>query len=127
MAKSKKAEVIALKLRGLSNRTVAKATKSCPKTVKKYLEHPDATRKVGSGRKTTIPKDDIGAAIKADPEKSIRQHGQDFNISEGSIRRVMKKQGLKSRAKVKKPALSKNLQERRLVKAKKALNKLKKG
>ncbi len=80
MVPNKKADILKLKLCGLSNQEVAKKLGSSRKTGNKYVNDPGKDRKVGSGRRVSLIVSDI---LKATIRIAISQIGENTTGDKG--------------------------------------------
>lgn len=71
--------------------------------------------------------DTIANKLKKERNVSIQQHARSLGVGVATVSRAMKAKGIKSRANVKKPALSVKLHTKRHIVAKKAVSRLKSG
>ena len=99
-AKEKRGAVIALHNEGVSSSEIAKGHKMYVVTVCKQIKHynklvtlDDRPR---SGRPVTATtkknKEKIRSRIRRNPQRSMRKMAKDIQISEGSVRKIVKKQ-----------------------------------
>ena len=100
--------------------------------VKKFLQDASKPRKPGSGRpriaRTSNVIKSVRAKIARNPVRSIRKLAVEANISERSMRRVIKDDlHASSRARVKRHLITKRVKELRVSRSKRLLSVLKKG
>lgn len=67
----------------------------------------------------------IRKRIERNPRRSMRQMAAEIGVSEASVRRIVKKLGLKSRAVQTRPLLTQQMRQNRVIRAKRLLNDLK--